>query len=306
MPAKTADNRYGALRLMRIACAVAVACAVAAGAIWPGSIAAQAAQWLGAAQPVAAICGGALVWVIAWTITALLGGRLYCSFFCPLGTLIDVISRLASGKPFSPVTTYRPTAGRLAIRLAALAVFAEAICLGIAAAIAWMDPYAGFVRIAAMTGTLSAGAWAGGLATLAVAVALTVRGGGRRLCNTGCPVGAALGAAGYVALMRMDINPDLCTHCGKCQDVCKGRCISHTTCTIDTTRCVACFDCAAVCPDGALKWRAGRHRLQWPLMQQISPTAAPSAMTAPAGTVTAGANDTKKQSCCTGHKDIPQ
>ena len=107
---------------------------------------------------------------------------------------------------------------------------------------------------------------------------------GRVFCNTVCPVGALLGATTHVSMLSFDINPDLCIHCGKCEEVCKGRCINSTVSVVDNTRCVTCFNCTAVCPNGAITWRAGRHRLSWPLLQRIINSrtgTAPTGMSAP-------------------------
>ena len=64
-----------------------------------------------------------------------------------------------------------------------------------------------------------------------------------------------------------DINTDKCINCGECERVCKAGCIRLSDHTVDASRCVVCFDCMSVCPNQAITYRQGRHRLGMPMMQ---------------------------------------
>ena len=258
-----------ALRYIRIAIAVLLAVALTLGLLLPQSPAAAVADIIGRAQLIPALAAGAGFWLIAWTVVTLLAGRIYCSTVCPLGTLQDTVLRLMQlcSRRRRP---YRFTPGVLTVRFIMLLVIIESLCLGITALTRCLDPYADYVLLTRVFVRMSLAGWAMALLVLGIVIVFIVRRRGRLLCNTVCPVGAMLGAASTMSLMRFDINPDVCTHCRRCEDVCKGRCISSDTGVIDNTRCVVCFDCIAVCPDKAISWRAGRHRLQWPLMQSTA------------------------------------
>lgn len=94
---------------------------------------------------------------------------------------------------------------------------------------------------------------------------------GRTLCNSLCPLGAALGSLNTLSLFQVDINTDVCTHCRRCEDVCKAFCIDSTAGTVDASRCVTCFDCLAVCPDDAIRYTTRRHRLSIPMLRSVKP-----------------------------------
>ncbi len=97
---------------------------------------------------------------------------------------------------------------------------------------------------------------------------------GRELCNTLCPLGAGLGALSTMSLMQIDIDTDRCTHCRRCEDVCKAQCVNSEIGTVDASRCVRCFDCLAACRDDAIHLTTRRHRLSLPMLQKIEKPAA--------------------------------
>lgn len=280
---------YKVLRRVRVAVALAVlllsvweavAPAVAGGNL---SLLRAAARWIASAQIVPALLAGSAAWLMFWTVVSLLFGRLYCSTVCPLGTLQDIVARVSHGRLRGLMEAYRYRPGRVAFRVMAVLVFVEALCLGAATVVTYMDPYADFERLVRVYTLANASALIGAAVIAAIVPVMAWR-HGRMLCNTLCPVGAALSAASAVSLLRFDINPDLCTHCGRCERVCKSRCINSDRSTVDNARCVVCFDCVAACSDGAITWRAGRHRLQWPLLQstrQESAAAPPTAISTP-------------------------
>ncbi|MDE5786412.1 MAG: 4Fe-4S binding protein, partial [Duncaniella sp.] len=46
-------------------------------------------------------------------------------------------------------------------------------------------------------------------------------------------------------------------------------CIDVPAHTVDTSRCVVCFNCVTGCPNDAIRYTTDRHRLSYPLMQSI-------------------------------------
>lgn len=258
---------YRTLRNIRIAVQIAVLVIMTLGLAGMGGLIGALAQRLTAIQIMSAIICGSVIWMTFWIIATLLCGRVYCSTVCPAGTAMDIVSRIGRRSLLRPATGYRHTANRPIIRLGVVVVLIEGMALGSTAVTSWLDPSADFARLISVWGTMSVTGAVGAAAIAAIGIVFAWR-GGRTLCNTVCPIGSVLGIVSDFAVLRFDINPDLCTHCGKCEDACKGRCINSDRSIVDNTRCVTCFDCTTSCPNGAITWRCGRHRLQWPLMQR--------------------------------------
>lgn len=261
------SNIYKALRTGRIVLSTLCLLVLGAGLSGAGGVVGALAGKVSAAQIVPALLAGAGLWIVFWTVATLLMGRIYCSTACPLGTLQDIAARVMSGKLKGYMTRYRYRSIPMIVRLLALVVFVEAISLGAVGIAHWLDPYADFALLFGVGAGTTAAAVIGGV-TVGLTAIISARIGGRTLCNTVCPMGCALGALSSVALLRFDINPDLCIHCGACERTCKGGCINSTVSIVDNSQCVTCFDCTAVCPNGAITWRRGRHRLQWPLLMK--------------------------------------
>lgn len=255
---------YKRLRAMRIAVSVATATAIFA------AVALGYDLWLSRWQVVPAVMAGAMMWIVFWIAVTAVSGRVYCSTMCPMGTLLDVFGRLGHRRH-----GYFYSLPRTMVRRSVTAIAIVAFLVGIPVMLDVLDPAAAFSRIAAWSlgplvrpVTFSAGAGMLALATMAVAAA-TARARGRLVCNTICPVGAVLAEVSRYSLYHIDINTDKCTGCGLCTERCKAECIDPSAHTVDPARCVMCFNCTAACPNSAITYRRGRHRLAMPMMESI-------------------------------------
>ncbi len=242
-----------------------------------------------ALQPGPALVGAAegLLWAatglaLVLLLTAL-WGRVFCSFLCPLGTYQDLAARLAGWWRGGAVRVHWEPA-RDVVRYGVLLAVALAGVLGLLLPLALLDPLAGFGRaaatlaqpVAAAANNLAAAGleavglyhvprveprWLGWAALLTGAGTLLLVGAmaarrGRLFCNTLCPVGTALGLLARLAPYRVRIDRSSCSHCGACALACKAGCIHLKTYTVDASRCVACFDCVPLCPEGGVgPWR---------------------------------------------------
>ncbi len=265
------------LRLIRIVLATFFMLAVTACFL---DFTGTSAHWLGwtvklQLMPAALALSVAAVAILALT---LLCGRVYCSVACPLGILQDIaIFFRRKMFPFGKDSLPRV---RNVVRGAFAAVFFAGGFLGLH--FAWLEPYAIYGRMASSlaaplvrSGNNQLAAWAErhgsyafhavevvapplcivvlSAALLALILALAVW-KGRFWCNTVCPVGTVLGLLARFSLLKPKLDLAKCVKCRQCEKTCKARSIDIAGGMIDRTTCVACFDCGAVCPKGALTW----------------------------------------------------
>lgn len=252
--------------VLGIVAVVAITTAAVGTAVYGG--------WISRIQIVPLMLAAALPWIVGWIVLTFVFGRIYCSSVCPLGTLQDCISRVGAmarkGKRFSyiqPLWSVR----WLFLLIMAIAITGLSTTLTLT-----LDPYYSFNKmicgVALPAFTLGAvyvqlATAVSALATLIVVMFLSLF-WGRRLCNTICPVGTALGLVSISPVFRIDINTDKCIGCNKCVEVCKASCINPAEHTVDTTRCVVCFNCTAVCSNKAITYTCRRYRLRHPLLMQ--------------------------------------
>ncbi|MBQ0056843.1 MAG: 4Fe-4S dicluster domain-containing protein [Bacteroidales bacterium] len=234
---------------------------------------------------VLAVNVGVIVLIVAVT---LLIGRLYCSVICPLGVMQDGISWLA-GKCNRDKTKRR--FGRFhysewklgkGARYGLLGFFLVALVFGMGTCVQLLAPYSSYGRMVTTIvrplvdwlNNVCAGwcaahesyafysveVWMRSLPALIVAVVSFVLVfvmswfGGRAYCNSICPVGTVLGLLSRRSLVRINIDADKCSGCGLCERRCKAMAIDSKNHTVDTTRCVDCFDCLDACNRDALSF----------------------------------------------------
>ena len=214
--------------------------------------------------------------IIAWLVITLLLGRVYCSTVCPVGTLQAIFSKGRKlirplNKPFS----YRPGSK---MRYYILGAYIFCVIAGVAAVPFWIEPWSimrnisgdihpsaekiEWIRIGVgVTTGIIAGVVS---ALLLLIVALFT---GRGFCTDICPVGTALGCFSNYTLYHIEIDPDRCINCMKCEDICPSQCIKVSSRHVDNSRCVRCFDCGYVCPNDAIRLQINRNKRANPLFQ---------------------------------------
>lgn len=289
-------KRYKVIRNIRVALQLILA---------GGSLAAAlgvTATVLGRMQFVPALLCGCLVWLFVLGALTIIFGRFYCSVICPLGAMQDCAGWLGRAVTRRK-RRFRYRRGKPSLRVFMLLAVIACTISGVTVALAVFDPWSAFSRMVGVAvrpvaASLAAFVTAG--LTFAVIAAMSLR-RGRLFCNTLCPVGALLGIMSQKWSFHPDINPDLCVNCGECERVCKAECVDAKTHIVDNSRCVTCFDCMAVCPNGAITYRIGRHRLTMPMLQvaggkrQMADTAA-ATESAPVPKVNSGTADHSRRS----------
>jgi len=210
---------------------------------------------LAAAEAIVAsrsIYGPLLMSILVPVLLTFVLGKVFCSWICPANLLFEIsgklrkLLRLAELPPaevaFSRVNKY--------VLLVIGLLFAAIVGLPIFALI---YPPAAISRLihAWIFGTSLTGI----LLLLGIIASVEVLISPRWWCRTMCPGGALYGLIGWPRLLRVKLDTDRCTKCGKCVPVCEpGLDPIHESYGIE---CDNCGVCVRHCPDQALRYTIG-------------------------------------------------
>lgn len=234
--------------------------------------------WIRSLQVIPSALGVTLGATLFWFVVTLLFGRVYCSTVCPVGTVCDLPLWLRRAMPrYRKPFRYSP---RKRYRFDILVVYAVTLLFGNLVFAFVVEPWNIMRNLASlispgavMPSWLSLGVPAVvGMITGAVSLAVLWIWGwrwGRGFCTRICPIGTAMGSMQRITLYNLAIDPDKCSGCLKCEDICPSHCIQVTSRTVDNSRCVRCLDCLDACPHEAISFTAGgRMRPGTPLFQK--------------------------------------
>jgi len=217
-------------------------------------------------------------------IITILFGRIYCSSICPLGTLQDIISRIAfylnKKKYFRMLNDFK------LLKYSILTVTVLSIFSGSLVLLNLLDPFSLSGKIfsnifrlllipvnnlAAITLEqfniyriypieIKALSWLAIVFSGSVLLIIGIMSfsKGRLFCNTICPVGTLLGLTSRFSLYKITIDQNECHACSMCETVCKAGCIDNDNKKIDFERCVSCFNCFTVCPSNGIVYQRSR------------------------------------------------
>ncbi|MDE5976276.1 MAG: 4Fe-4S binding protein [Muribaculaceae bacterium] len=217
--------------------------------------------------------------IAIWLVLTFIFGRIYCATVCPVGTYIDIISWIRRRFVRRPLSFRRPGPVRYYI----LILYVGCLVAGVAAVTFWLEPWSIMRNICgAIHPSLQKEAWltlgvgmttgmAGGIISALILAACAVL-TGRSFCTEICPVGTALGIVGEYSLMHIEIDPDKCINCMKCEDICEAHCVKVAQRLVDNSRCIRCFDCLKVCPNEAIRYQFNRNQRATPLVDNVGGT----------------------------------
>lgn len=226
-----------------------------------------------------------------WLVATFVLGRVYCSTVCPVGALQDSASwlrRKFAGVPalarlrfpISRRHIFAPYSYRRASRIKWFFLLGYVVCLilGLLWLATTIEPW-NMMRSAARVSNPAANAgWLIFAADAAIGAAfgcgllfciwMVALLYGRRFCTEICPIGTVLGAVAKFSIYHIEIDPDRCTNCMRCEEVCKTEGIEVVGRYVDNERCVRCFDCLKVCADNAINFQITRNQRVNPLMRK--------------------------------------
>jgi polyferredoxin len=179
-------------------------------------------------------------------ILAVVLGRVFCGWICPLGSLIEALDLLLSPlRARNPAALLRLPARRLLARYPV-----SLLLLGIAAvtaftqvpALQFLHPNVWLIRIVSLTSL--------GLVFLGLLALFSLF--ARRLwCTYLCPLGALYGIPSRLPLYRLRIAA--CNGCGSC-DRCPTGAADYRNREILAHQCLVCFDYEANCPASGFRF----------------------------------------------------
>ena len=219
--------------------------------------------------------------LLAWLILTFIFGRIYCATVCPIGTLSDIFIRIRRKIPkLDKKYSYRPSR-RWSIHI--LLVYVICILAGVLTVPYILEPWnimrniVSIVKPSAVEATwinlgigVATGMIAGTVSLIFIAVYSLLH--GRMFCTDICPIGTAMGLLHEHNIYHIEIDPDRCTSCGICENICKSACIKVVSRHVDNSRCVRCFDCLAACPEEAIRYQPNRNRPATPLFRKTKQT----------------------------------
>ena len=199
-----------------------------------------------------ALAGEALVGAaIVFAAYLLVGGRVFCSWVCPMNVVTDAARWVRLRLSIRDVFAIPP-----GVRYAVLALALVLSAIAGVAAFEWVSP------IAMLHREIVYGAGLGLTSALGVFLfdAFVLKHG---WCGHLCPLGAFWSLAGRGAQVRVAFDDATCTRCGDCIKVCpEPRVLNFNKAAragmIAAGECNNCAACIAVCPESSLRltWRA--------------------------------------------------
>lgn len=169
-------------------------------------------------------------------LLALIFGRIFCSFICPLHFFLE----------FLPVGKVKKTAPRGPLLLLMLVLLCSFL-LG-------LPVFAMFSPLHILQRLLLFGMGLEGLFLVALAVFSFFQ-GAKSWCRMLCPLGALYGLLGFRRQLVIAVDPDLCTNCGRCQQVCTMGTSPVQHDFLSAYMCTNCGDCIDRCQMKALSFR---------------------------------------------------
>ncbi len=189
-------------------------------------------------------------------------GRVVCGFLCPFGFVQDILYKIPF---FIKIRKFKADKYLRYVKYVVLLVFVIILPICVK-----MTPF--FCKYICPSGTLAGILLAladnsffyffGRLFTWKVIVLSTIVIASivvaRPFCKYLCPLGAVYGPFNKISLVKMNLDKEKCTSCGKCAAACD-MCINPVE-SQNSMECIRCSKCVHVCPNNALHMGLERNK----------------------------------------------
>ncbi|MBP3731349.1 MAG: 4Fe-4S binding protein [Mailhella sp.] len=199
--------------------------------------------------------------VLATVVSALLlmlfsfiFGRAFCGWICPFGFILDLVDKIIPHQLFRMPRFLRNRVNKYGVAIGGLAAAGaagtQAFCT--------VCPIGTVCRSYGMNTVM-----AGAETAIVPALAALNLGEKRSWCRYFCPVGATLGLAAKIGLVRIEIGAPRCKKfsCMRCADACpmgiipKEQLVQGLSPSINMAECISCLRCVSACPHHAASIR---------------------------------------------------
>jgi ferredoxin-type protein NapH len=175
----------------------------------------------------------------------LLGGRVFCSWVCPVNMVTDLAGWLRAKLEIRPIFHLNRN-----LRYFVLAAALILSAISGVAAFEWVSP------VGMMHREIVFGLGFGFLVLLSIFLfdLLILKNG---WCGHLCPMGAFWGLVGKLSVLKVRFDKTTCSHCGECAKVCPEPQVLNLkkldeNGVVASGECSNCGRCTALCPEGSL------------------------------------------------------